>query len=143
LDLSKIEAGKQAMVYEAMPVADLVDYLRRMFQPLALQKNLAFEVETSGDLPATIRTDRARLAQIVKNLVANALKFTERGGVRVRVSRERSSLAVPTPRDPALPTDDAIVIAVSDTGIGIAANQQTWIFEAFAQADVGISRKFG
>jgi signal transduction histidine kinase len=139
LDLSKIEAGKQAMVYEAVTVADLVDYIRRMFQPLAIQKNLTFEVATSGDLPAAIRTDRARLAQIVKNLIANALKFTERGGITVRVSRERPRL-----RDGDAPAvDDRIAIAVSDTGIGIAANQQTWIFEAFAQADVGISRKFG
>ncbi|HZJ68137.1 MAG TPA: ATP-binding protein [Kofleriaceae bacterium] len=141
LDLSKIEAGKQVMVIEPMLVADLLDYMRRMFQPLAMQKNLAFEVETSGDLPVRIRTDKARLAQIVKNLIANALKFTERGRVAVRVARgvrgggERRAGA-PIVEDP-------IEIAVSDTGIGIAAEQHSWIFEAFAQADVGISRKFG
>jgi signal transduction histidine kinase/CheY-like chemotaxis protein len=140
LDLSKIEAGKQVMVYEPMLVADLLDYVRRMFQPLALQKNLAFEVETSGDLPVRIRTDRSRLAQIVKNLIANALKFTERGRVAVRVSRGAPD---GEPRDGAPAIADPIVIAVSDTGIGIAVEQQAWIFEAFAQADVGISRKFG
>jgi signal transduction histidine kinase len=139
LDLSKIEAGKQAMDCRPMPVADLVDYIRRMFQPLAGQKNLAFEVETSGDLPTEIRTDRARLAQIVKNLVANALKFTERGRVMVRISREWR--AAGSAGAPAI--DDPIVIAVSDTGIGIAPDHQAWIFEAFAQADAGISRRFG
>jgi signal transduction histidine kinase/CheY-like chemotaxis protein len=139
LDLSKIEAGKQVMELGHMPVAELLDYVRRMFQPLAAQKNLAFEVETSGDLPVWIRTDRARLAQIVKNLIANALKFTEHGRVAVRVARAPAGVR----RDGAPPIDDPLVIAVSDTGIGIAADQQAWIFEAFAQADVGISRKFG
>ena len=139
LDLSKIEAGKQVMVIEPVLVADVVDYLRRMFQPLAMQKNLAFEVETSDDLPVRIRTDRARLAQIVKNLIANALKFTECGRVWVRVSRGLSGER----RGGAPLVEDPIAIAVSDTGIGIAADQHAWIFEAFAQADVGISRKFG
>ena len=141
LDLSKIEAGKQVMVIEPMLVADLVDYLRRMFQPLAMQKNLAFEVETSGDLPVRIRTDKARLAQIVKNLIANALKFTERGRVAVRVARGGRGGGEHRAGAPIV--EDPIEIAVSDTGIGIAAEQHSWIFEAFAQADVGISRKFG
>ncbi|HSR95458.1 MAG TPA: ATP-binding protein [Kofleriaceae bacterium] len=139
LDLSKIEAGKQEMQYETMKVADLLDYIRRMFRPLAIQKGLAFEVVTAGGLPAALHTDRVRLAQIVKNMIANALKFTERGGVTVRVSR-----GAPRPASGEAPAiADPITIAVADTGIGIAPEQQAWIFEAFAQGEVGISRKFG
>src|SRR5262249_27742929 len=77
LDLSKIEAGKQELVCESLRLGDLQDYVRRMFAPLAAQKQLAFEVERVGELPDAICTDRARLAQILKNLVANAFKFTE------------------------------------------------------------------
>jgi len=137
LDLSKIEAGKQEVVCEALPLTELQDYIRSMFRPLAVQHHLAFTVEAADDLPAAIRTDRKRLTQIVKNLIANAFKFTERGGVTVRVSRGQP------PRSTGVAVADPIVIAVSDTGIGIAADKQAWIFEAFAQADTGISRRFG
>ena len=139
LDLAKIEAGKQELVCEWEPLADLQDYVRRMFQPLAAQRQLAFEVACADDLPAAIRTDRTRLAQILKNLIANAFKFTEQGGVTVRFSR--GPLEVQKPGAP--PIVDPVVISVADTGIGIALDKQAWIFEAFAQADTGISRKFG
>jgi signal transduction histidine kinase len=140
LDLAKIEAGKQELAFESLRLGELEDYVRRMFAPLAAQKQLAFEVELAGELPVAIRTDRARLAQIVKNLIANAFKFTERGGVTVRMFRAPD--ARPRGADRA-PIVDPLVIAVSDTGIGIAPDKQAWIFEAFAQADTGISRKFG
>jgi signal transduction histidine kinase len=143
LDLAKIEAGKQELVFELLRLDDFADYLRRMFAPLAAQKHLGFTVEVTGDLPLAIRTDRTRLAQILRNLIANAFKFTERGAVAVRIaSGARSASAAAAGSDLAAIVDP-IVIAVTDTGIGVAADKQAWIFEAFAQAETGISRKYG
>jgi two-component system, chemotaxis family, sensor kinase CheA len=128
LDLAKVEAGKQVLEVAPVAVSDLADYVRKLFEPLAAQKQLVLAVEVAPDVPAEIQTDWGRLTQIVKNLVANAIKFTERGGVTVRIA----------PRD-----GGRVVVAVADTGIGIAADKQAWIFEAFAQAETGTSRKFG
>jgi two-component system chemotaxis sensor kinase CheA len=105
-----------------------------MFQPLAMQKQLDLTVEVDDDAPAYIRTDQARLAQILKNLLANAFKFTERGGVTMRIARAGPSDEL---------AEDFVAISVTDTGIGISADKQAWIFEAFAQADSGTSRKYG
>ncbi len=132
LDMAKVEAGKQELFVERLRVADVFDYVRRMFAPQASQKGLAFEVVVAGDVPLDIRTDRTKLSQVIKNLISNALKFTAHGRVAVHVSR--SALAGGR---------DAVAIAVSDTGIGIAADKQAVIFEAFAQADGGTSRKYG
>ncbi len=139
LDLAKIEAGKQTIVAAPVRVAEFADYLRRMFEPQAMQKKLAYDVELDEALPAAIRTDRARLAQILKNLLSNAFKFTERGGVTVRLFR-------PTADELArlgLAVIDPIAITVTDTGIGIAADKLAAIFEAFTQAETGTSRKYG
>ena len=127
LDLAKIEAGKQTLVCEQVKLGELSDYARRMFEPLAHQKKLELVIESASDLPE-IRSDRIRVHQILKNLVSNAVKFTERGKVSVAFSRSGT---------------DAIEIAVSDTGIGIPEDRLDWIFEAFAQAEGGTSRKYG
>jgi signal transduction histidine kinase/CheY-like chemotaxis protein len=135
LDLAKIESGRQTVECAWVPTMDIHEYIRRMFPPLAAQKKLAFELEVADDVPEQVRTDRSRLNQIVKNLVANAIKFTERGEVRVRVYR-------PSPSEhPDIP--DPFAICVADTGIGIAADKLGHIFEAFTQADSGTSRRFG
>ncbi len=128
LDLAKIEAGKQTLVCEQVKLGELVDYARRMFEPHAHQKKLDLVIESAPDLPGEIRTDRIRVHQILKNLLSNAVKFTERGRVTATFSRAGA---------------DAIEIAVSDTGIGIPADKLDWIFEAFAQAEGGTSRKYG
>jgi signal transduction histidine kinase len=140
LDFAKVESGKQVLEFATLKLADLQHYVRRMFEPLATQKQLGFAVEAAGELPATIRTDWTRLAQILRNLIANAFKFTERGEIVVRIARPRSGV---TRRADGAAIPDPIVISVSDTGIGIAADNQAWIFEAFAQAETGTSRKFG
>jgi signal transduction histidine kinase/CheY-like chemotaxis protein len=141
LDMAKVEAGRQDMVYERLRVVDLFDYTRRMFEPQATQKGLTFDVAIADDVPGEIQTDRARLSQIVKNLIANAFKFTPRGGeVRVRVGK---FVPAQLPRLTVSGGRDAIAITVSDTGIGIPADKQAWIFEAFAQAEGGTSRKYG
>ncbi|NVB77651.1 MAG: response regulator [Kofleriaceae bacterium] len=139
LDLSKIEAGKQTIVTAPVRVGELGDYLRRMFEPQASHRKLAYAVELDQALPSVIHTDRARLGQILKNLLSNAFKFTERGAVTVRMFR-------PTSDDLArlgLAIADPIAITVTDTGIGIAADKLAAIFEAFTQAESGTSRKYG
>ena len=128
LDLAKIEAGKQTLVCEQVKLSELVDYARRMFEPHAHQKKLQLVVDSARGLPLEIRTDRIRVHQILKNLLSNAVKFTEQGQVSLGLAR---------------PSTDTVEIAVSDTGIGIPPDKLGWIFEAFAQAEGGTSRKYG
>lgn len=130
LDLAKVEAGKQSMEYAPLALAKLEDYMRRLFAPTAEEKQLAFTVEATPDRPAEVVTDEARVTQILKNLLSNAFKFTERGTVSVRVARSTKRAAM-------------LEITVADTGIGIAEDKQAWVFEAFAQADTGTSRRYG
>jgi signal transduction histidine kinase len=87
LDLSKIEAGKMDISPTEVLLADVREFVRRSFQPLAEQKGLEFEVELTGRLPETIYTDGQRLQQVLKNLLSNAVKFTESGGVSSRCGR--------------------------------------------------------
>ncbi len=128
LDLSKIEAGQLQIQSEAVSLPRLANDLRGLFQPVADERGLAFEIAVASDLPPTIETDRQRLEQILKNLLSNAFKFTERGSVRLSLDRA---------------ADDRLAIAVTDTGIGVPAEQQQAIFEAFQQADGAISRRYG
>jgi signal transduction histidine kinase/CheY-like chemotaxis protein/CHASE3 domain sensor protein len=128
LDLSKIEAGKVEVVPEAVSIARTVDALTKTFEPLTQEKRLTFELQVAPGTPDQIETDSQRLGQILKNLLSNALKFTERGTVSLRVS--------PLP-------GNRVAFAVKDTGIGIPMQQQDIIFEAFRQADGSTHRKFG
>jgi len=128
LDLSKIEAGHVEIRPETVAVERLVGNLRQVFQPLAEDKHLAFAVEVAPAVARTIETDPQRLEQVLKNLLSNAIKFTESGRVTLSIQ----------------PGEDGTVsFAVTDTGIGIAREQQQSIFEAFQQADGTISRKYG
>jgi CheY-like chemotaxis protein/CHASE3 domain sensor protein len=127
LDLSKIEAGHVEIKPERLALQRLAGDLRQLFDPLAGEKGIAFEVDL-GDAPQAIESDRQRLEQILKNLLSNAFKFTERGSVQLSVARLG---------------DDRIAFSVKDTGIGISQEQQASIFEAFHQADGTISRKYG
>uniref|UniRef100_UPI0008466939 response regulator n=1 Tax=Sphingobium yanoikuyae TaxID=13690 RepID=UPI0008466939 len=128
LDLSKIEAGHVEIQPAPVPLDRMTGDLQKVFQPIANERGLTLQIDLPGDLPRTIETDRLRLEQILKNLLSNALKFTERGSVRLAVSRVG---------------DDKLALAVTDTGIGISPEQQANIFEAFHQADGTISRKYG
>ena len=128
LDLSKIEAGHLQIHPERVTMRRLVADLRQMFDPVAEARGLSFEVEVAKDAPASAETDRQRLEQVLKNLLSNAFKFTERGGVRLRIAKAG---------------DDRLALSVVDTGIGIAPDQQESIFEAFRQADGTISRRYG
>ncbi|WP_420144346.1 response regulator [Sphingobium sp.] len=128
LDLSKIEAGHIQIQPETVPVQRLVGDLRQLFQPVAQTRGLDFDVTVAADCPRAVETDRMRIEQIIKNLLSNAFKFTEEGGVTLALSRVG---------------DDRIALAVRDTGIGMSAEQQARIFEAFHQADGTISRRYG
>jgi signal transduction histidine kinase/DNA-binding response OmpR family regulator/CHASE3 domain sensor protein len=128
LDIAKVEAGKLEVRPEVTPVAALCEGLRSMFEPLAAGKGLQLQLEVAEDVPAAMHTDRQRVEQILRNLMANAVKFTERGSVALHVRRSG---------------EDTIAFEVRDSGIGIAPSQQEVIFEAFRQADGTASRRFG
>jgi len=135
LDLSKVEAGQMQFNFAALPVQDLCDSLRATFAPLAEQKGLALRVDADADVPALCHGDEQRVLQILKNLLSNALKFTERGEVGLRI-------ALPSAGENPL-SAPALAFIVSDTGIGIPAAKQQLVFDAFQQADGSISRKHG
>ncbi|MFL5457717.1 MAG: response regulator, partial [Myxococcales bacterium] len=141
LDLSKVEAGKMQIEPRDIALDDLQDFIVRNFRPVADQKNLALTVDIAENVPTHIRTDPQRLQQVLKNLLANAFKFTEEGTVSVRVEaiQDRSRFEAPT----LLSTGTVIGFHVQDTGIGIPHNKQKIIFEAFQQADGTTSRKYG
>ncbi|MGX7951546.1 HAMP domain-containing protein [Tsuneonella sp. HG249] len=141
LDLSKIESGTVSIELGDMPMTSLKQHMERTFRQLASEKRLAFEVDFAPTLPAAIRTDEKRLQQVVLNLLSNAFKFTSHGSVRLAVRNVQSGWTANHPilRD----AEEAIEIAVTDTGIGIPEDKQRLIFEAFQQADGTTSRKYG
>ena len=128
LDLSRIESGKVELAPEPVSISSAVDSLAKTFQPTADQNGLTFSWVIEPGVPEQVETDRQRLGQILKNLLSNAFKFTDKGDVALRVFSQHS---------------DSVSFAVRDTGVGIAPHQQEVIFEAFRQADGSIHRKFG
>jgi CheY-like chemotaxis protein len=141
LDLSKIESGTVVVDASDLRLDDLQGYVERTFRHVAESKNLAFQTRFDPALPRCIYTDSKRLQQIIKNLLSNAFKFTHHGQVTLSVepvaggwSRDNEELNRAT---------EVICFAVSDTGIGIPADKQQIIFEAFQQADASTSRKYG
>ncbi|MGV0027535.1 response regulator [Phormidesmis priestleyi] len=138
LDLAKIESGTISLEVEALSLSELQLYLERTFRQVAQSKELSFTIALSPDLPASISTDIKRLQQVLKNLLSNAFKFTDRGGVTLSITADHTKNVLTTPSDTA-----AIAFAVSDTGIGILPEKQKIIFEAFQQADGTTSRKYG
>ncbi|RYE52665.1 MAG: response regulator, partial [Sphingobacteriales bacterium] len=127
LDLSKIEAGKMSIDIEQVNLNDVANDIRSLFSPLTNDKKLDFEIIMGADMNSHIKTDRMRLDQILKNLLSNAIKFTSQGKVSLSIEQQ----------------DDFITFKVMDTGIGIAADKQGLIFEAFQQEDGSTRRRFG
>src|SRR6478672_5374751 len=141
LDLSKIESGTVSVEAEDVFFASLLDMVARPFRHEAESRRLAFEVDSDSRLARSLVTDSKRLQQVLKNLLSNAFKFTEHGGVRLSVTPVTSGW---TPHHPILSSAAGVIaFEVSDTGIGIPAEKQRIIFEAFQQADAGTSRKYG
>ena len=132
LDIAKIEAGK--MVLESVPtdLREVVQDTVKLFKPRARQKDLALRAEVAEDLPSAVLTDPMRLRQILANLVNNAIKFTEQGGVVVRAELLRQEEGRAWVR-----------LSVEDTGIGIPPERLHAIFEAFTQADSSTTRRYG
>lgn len=128
LDLSKVESGHIEILPEPVYVKRLMENLRGLFEPSANQKGVVFRTHISPKVPANLVTDSQRLEQVLKNLLSNALKFTERGEVTFSIDRD---------------ADGRLAFAVRDTGIGIAAEQQHIIFEPFRQGDGTTNRKYG
>jgi CheY-like chemotaxis protein/signal transduction histidine kinase len=120
LDLSRIEAGRMEIEPERISVASLVQGLTRTFEPLAGARGLAFRAAVAPGSPAELVSDPLRLQQILRNLLANAVKFTDAGEIELAIR----------PRDA-----DRLELAVRDTGVGIAPEQQEAIFEPFRQGD--------
>jgi CheY-like chemotaxis protein/signal transduction histidine kinase/HAMP domain-containing protein len=141
LDLSKIESGTVTVDAEEVFLTNLVDAIGRPFRHEADTRLLSFDVEIDAHLGRSIVTDSKRLQQVLKNLLSNAFKFTEHGGVRLSAT---ASVGGWTPDHPVLSKAAGVVaFEVSDTGIGIPAEKQKIIFEAFQQADASTSRQYG
>jgi len=132
LDLSKIEAGKLELESRAFAPAVMLDKLEALFQSQAAARNLRLHVSRSADLPAAVTGDAMRLEQVVTNLLGNALKFTQAGGIELTVERrgERGGRIV-------------LEFGVRDTGIGISAEQLERLFTPFTQADQSTTRRYG
>jgi HAMP domain-containing protein/CheY-like chemotaxis protein/signal transduction histidine kinase len=141
LDLSKIESGMMTVSLSDVPFKEIADLSERTFRQVANDKGLNFNIELSPTLPRTIHTDPTRVQQVLKNLLGNAFKFTEKGSVTLKMDTATSGW---TPGHDVLDRAAAVIaFSVTDTGIGIPAEKQRIIFEAFQQADASTTRKFG
>ncbi|MDE2483652.1 MAG: HAMP domain-containing protein [candidate division NC10 bacterium] len=141
LDLSKIESGTVTVDVEEVLFSGLRDHVERMFRHVATSKGLGFEVELNPNLPRAIYSDTKRLQQVLKNLLSNAFKFTEKGQVDLRMFPASEGWS--RDHDILNRAQKVIAFAVSDTGIGIPLEKQKIIFEAFQQAEGGTARKYG
>jgi PAS domain S-box-containing protein len=134
LDLAKIEAGHMQIKSEPLDLGELLAELVANLEPMAAQNGLTLKARIDEGVPASLVSDRARLQQILRNLITNALKFTEHGSVDIHVSSQQAESAV---------DEEMLQICVTDTGIGIAEDQHERIFQAFQQIDGSISRQYG
>jgi HAMP domain-containing protein/signal transduction histidine kinase/CheY-like chemotaxis protein len=141
LDLSKIESGTVTLEIQEIPFARLRDNIIRTFGHIAEARDLPFNVELADGLPYAVESDPKRLQQILKNLLSNAFKFTERGRIGLRANLVTAGWSADHPV--LSKVQHVVALSVEDTGIGIAAEKQKLIFEAFQQADASTSRKYG
>jgi signal transduction histidine kinase/CheY-like chemotaxis protein/HAMP domain-containing protein len=141
LDLSKIESGMMAVDIDELTLVSVQDFVERTFRQQANAKGLDFAVNIASSVPQTIYTDPRRLQQVLKNLLSNAFKFTDRGGVTVKIEAATSGWSFDNA--PLNKSDTVLAFSVADTGIGIPVHKQKIIFEAFQQADGTTSRKYG
>ncbi len=140
LDLSKVEAGRLRVAPAATALEDLLGALRGQFEPVATAHRLELSLQVEPSAPGVIVTDGHRVQQILTNLLANALKFTHEGSVRLTVAAAERGTRFARQE---LAAERAVAISVTDTGIGISSEKQQAIFEAFQQADGSTSRRYG
>jgi signal transduction histidine kinase len=129
LDLAKIEAGKMPLIREPVTIVDVVTEVSQQIEPLVRKKALAYEIDIAPECPV-LETDRTKLKQVLLNLLSNAMKFTNRGGITVTAA-------------PVGEAGGGVRIDVTDTGIGIEAKNLTVIWEDFRQIDQSRTREFG
>ncbi|HSW70240.1 MAG TPA: response regulator [Gammaproteobacteria bacterium] len=132
LDFSRLDAGQLRLEYLAFDIRDCIEDILAIMSPVANAKQLEFAALIDDDVPRKIISDPLRFKQIISNLVSNAIKFTDKGEVIIRVSVEKKSTKT-----------TKIRVEISDTGIGLSQADQKLIFRAFQQADTSIARKYG
>lgn len=132
LDLAKIESGKMEVNPSQVAVEDLADFVERGYRPIANEKDLQFTIDVRKDVPSYLYSDEQRIQQVLRNLLSNAFKFTNVGEVKLEISYYQEFNGKP-----------CLAFSVMDSGIGIPAEKQALIFEAFQQADGTTSRKYG
>ncbi|MGZ5286437.1 MAG: response regulator, partial [Flavisolibacter sp.] len=141
LDLSKIESGYISTDFINVRFYEITSFVETTFKHVSENKNLRFNIEMDDNLPDTIETDVQRLNQILKNLLSNAFKFTEKGGVQLKIYEAKKNWKA---GNPSLDRAKKVVaFEIRDTGIGISKDKQNIIFEAFQQAEGSTSRKYG
>ena len=141
LDLSKVEAGKMDISLAPVQLSALCADLEQPFRPIAEQQSLGFSVRIAEGTPESIVTDERRVEQVLKNLLSNAFKFTDKGAVELRASLAPAGTRFARSR--LRGAGEVIALSVADTGIGISGDKLLEIFEAFQQADGTTSRKYG
>lgn len=132
LDLSKIEAGKLTIEKTDSDIREGLSHLQKLFLPRASEKSIGLDIHVDSDVPTILNFDYIRVHQCVSNLISNAIKFTEHGGITISVSSERNSAG-----------ETCISIAVTDTGIGIDGTTAAGLFSEFTQADAATNRRYG
>lgn len=141
LDISKVEAGAMSIEIEEAPLKDVCSALSSNFKTIAKDKGLQFAIDVDGNVPLTLRTDSRRLQQVLRNLISNAVKFTEKGSVKVKVTRSKGGWWIGN--EVLNNAETVVAFSIIDTGIGVPDSKRDIIFEAFQQADGTASRKFG
>ena len=134
LDLSKIESGEMELSFETIAIKDLITNISDVFEPIAKDKNLDFYVSVYDNCPEWLVSDQLRLEQVLRNLLSNAMKFTDTGHIDLDVYTELVPVGT---------QENHVVFTVKDTGIGIPADKQDLVFESFRQADGSTQRKYG
>ncbi|HSF44745.1 MAG TPA: response regulator, partial [Chitinophagaceae bacterium] len=141
LDLSKIESGYISTDFVSLRFEEIIGFVETTFKHVSESRNLKFSIEFDKNLPETLQTDIQRLNQILKNLLSNAFKFTEKGEVKLRIYEVHKTW---NESNPSLNKAGRVVaFEIQDTGIGISKDKQNIIFEAFQQAEGSTSRKYG
>jgi signal transduction histidine kinase/CheY-like chemotaxis protein len=141
LDLSKIESGFISANFSSVRFSEIASFVETTFKPISEARQLKFSIETDGNLQEAMETDLQRLNQILKNLLSNAFKFTEKGEVKLRITEGKGW------KQGMMPSLDnakkVVAFSIIDSGIGIPQEKQNIIFEAFQQAEGSTSRKYG
>ena len=141
LDLSKIESGYISTDFVNLRFNEITSFVQTTFKHISENKNLRFSIDIDKQLPESMETDAQRLNQILKNLLSNAFKFTEKGEVKLRIYEAKHTWKQNNPN--LEHAKSVVAFEIRDTGIGIPRDKQNIIFEAFQQAEGSTSRKYG